>query len=214
MMSGKWLTHLEHQWRSLAWRPWLEAFSREHTVVRYDSRGCGLSDRAVVTSPSRRGYAISNAWSTLPASSDSRCSDLPGRADRHGVRSPPSRAGKPLVLYGTYVRGRFKRTNLPNQVEKARVLLDLTRLGWGRRTMPSCRSGPRNSSRAGRSSICVPGRISSARPPPPRMPLACCRSLAPRHDGDRRGASPCPVLVRTRSATPSCRSKRRACSPA
>jgi pimeloyl-ACP methyl ester carboxylesterase len=47
VMSAPWLTHLEHQWRSLAWRPWLEALSRERTVLRYDSRGCGLSDRAV-----------------------------------------------------------------------------------------------------------------------------------------------------------------------
>ena len=29
VMSATWLTHLEHQWRSLAWRPWLDAFTRE-----------------------------------------------------------------------------------------------------------------------------------------------------------------------------------------
>src|SRR5215467_13159460 len=46
-MSATWLTHLEYQWRSLAWRPWLDAFCRDHTVLRYDSRGCGLSDRDV-----------------------------------------------------------------------------------------------------------------------------------------------------------------------
>jgi len=44
VMSSTWLTHLEHQWRSLAWRPWLDAF-RDFTVLRHDSRGCGLSDR-------------------------------------------------------------------------------------------------------------------------------------------------------------------------
>src|SRR6202008_567640 len=44
VMSATWLTHLEHQWRSLAWRPWLDAFTSGHTVLRYDSRGCGLSD--------------------------------------------------------------------------------------------------------------------------------------------------------------------------
>jgi len=27
VMSATWLTHLEHQWRSLAWRPWLDASS-------------------------------------------------------------------------------------------------------------------------------------------------------------------------------------------
>src|SRR5215475_1293570 len=45
VMSATWLTHLEHQWRSLAWRPWLEAFVHDHKLLRYDARGCGLSDR-------------------------------------------------------------------------------------------------------------------------------------------------------------------------
>jgi len=35
-----------------------------------------------------------------------------------------------LVLYGTFARGRLRRGQ-PEQAEKARVLLDLTRLGWG-----------------------------------------------------------------------------------
>ena len=29
VLSATWLTHLEHQWRSLAWRPWLDVFARE-----------------------------------------------------------------------------------------------------------------------------------------------------------------------------------------
>jgi hypothetical protein len=45
VMSSSWLTHLEHQWRCLAWRPWLDAFASEHKTLRHDSRGCGLSDR-------------------------------------------------------------------------------------------------------------------------------------------------------------------------
>ena len=31
VMSATWLTHLEHQWRSLAWRPWLDAFHQLST---------------------------------------------------------------------------------------------------------------------------------------------------------------------------------------
>ena len=27
------------------WRPWLQGLAERHTVVRYDERGCGLSDR-------------------------------------------------------------------------------------------------------------------------------------------------------------------------
>ena len=45
VMSATFLTHLEHQWRSLCWRPWLDAFVHDHKLVRYDVRGCGLSDR-------------------------------------------------------------------------------------------------------------------------------------------------------------------------
>jgi pimeloyl-ACP methyl ester carboxylesterase len=45
VMSATWLTHLEHQWHSLAWQPWLDGLSRDHKLLRYDSRGCGLSDR-------------------------------------------------------------------------------------------------------------------------------------------------------------------------
>ena len=132
VMSASWLTHLEHQWRSLAWRPWLEAFSHEHTVLRYDSRGCGLSDREV-------GDITFETWvrdfeCVIDAAGFDRfsllgtCQGGPiaiAYAARH-----PERVTR-LVLYGTYLRGRLKRTDLPNQVEKARLLLDLLRLGWG-----------------------------------------------------------------------------------
>ena len=36
-----------------------------------------------------------------------------------------------LVLSGTFMRGRFKRTGLPNEREKGKVFIELTRLGWG-----------------------------------------------------------------------------------
>lgn len=36
-----------------------------------------------------------------------------------------------LVLYGSYARGRLRRTGSPNEMKKSRVLADVTRLGWG-----------------------------------------------------------------------------------
>ena len=39
-----WLTHLEHEWQSPIWKPWIESLSRSHTLLRMDERGCGLSD--------------------------------------------------------------------------------------------------------------------------------------------------------------------------
>lgn len=42
-----WMTHLEHDWDSPVWRHWLTELGRRRTVVRYDARDTGLSDRGV-----------------------------------------------------------------------------------------------------------------------------------------------------------------------
>lgn len=42
-----WMTHLEFDWESPVRRHWLDALGDGHTLVRYDERGCGLSDRDV-----------------------------------------------------------------------------------------------------------------------------------------------------------------------
>ena len=41
---SNWLSHLELDWGSPVWRHWLTELSRDHKLVRYDERGCGLSD--------------------------------------------------------------------------------------------------------------------------------------------------------------------------
>jgi pimeloyl-ACP methyl ester carboxylesterase/DNA-binding winged helix-turn-helix (wHTH) protein len=42
--AAHWLTHLEFAWESPVWKHMVEFFSRRFTVIRYDERGCGLSD--------------------------------------------------------------------------------------------------------------------------------------------------------------------------
>ena len=42
---GHWVRHLNLDWESPIWRPWLSLLARRHTLIRYDYRGCGLSDR-------------------------------------------------------------------------------------------------------------------------------------------------------------------------
>lgn len=131
-MCAPWLTHLEHQWRSLAWQPWLEAFSQEHTLLRYDSRGCGLSDREVADvsfeSWVRDFECVVDAAGLERFPLLGTCQGGP-IAIEYAARHP-GRVSQ-LVLYGTYARGRAKRVNLPQQVEKAKILLELTKLGWG-----------------------------------------------------------------------------------
>jgi pimeloyl-ACP methyl ester carboxylesterase/DNA-binding CsgD family transcriptional regulator len=133
VMSATWLTHLEVQWRSLAWRPWLDAFSRNYKLLRYDPRGCGLSDRdadnlsfenwvtdierVIEAARLRRFAVVATCWGGPVAIE---------YAARH-----PERVSR-LVLYGTYALGRLRWNAQPQELEKARLLLDLTRFGWGR----------------------------------------------------------------------------------
>jgi pimeloyl-ACP methyl ester carboxylesterase/DNA-binding CsgD family transcriptional regulator len=45
--AGTWLTHVQHDWESPIWAHWLRLMSARHTLVRYDPRGCGLSQSDV-----------------------------------------------------------------------------------------------------------------------------------------------------------------------
>jgi pimeloyl-ACP methyl ester carboxylesterase len=42
--ASNWLTHAEYDWDSPVWRHWVEFLSAHFRFVRYDERGCGMSD--------------------------------------------------------------------------------------------------------------------------------------------------------------------------
>jgi pimeloyl-ACP methyl ester carboxylesterase/DNA-binding CsgD family transcriptional regulator len=138
VMPATWLSHLKHQWTSLAWRHWLETLSQKYTLLRYDSRGCGLSDRepaelsfegwirdieAVVDAAGFRQFDIlATCWG--------------GPIGVEYAARRPDRVRR-LILYGAYALGRL-RGEQPIEAEKARLLLDLTRLGWGQENHAFC----------------------------------------------------------------------------
>src|SRR5829696_3022445 len=131
--ASNWLSHLEYDWRSPVWRPFLEQLARRRTVIRYDERGCGLSD-----------------WSVGDLSFETWVRDLEAVADAVGLKRFPllgiSQGGpiaiayavrhpdrvSHLVLYGAYARGMLKRDPTPLQLEEAETLISLVRVGWGR----------------------------------------------------------------------------------
>ncbi len=130
---GHWMTHLERDWTSPVWRHWVEFLSEEHTLVRYDERGCGLSDREY------QSLTLENWVDDLEAVIDAAGVDectLFGAsgggpvAIAYAARHPGRVTG--LVLYGTYSRGRLTRDPTPEACEEAEMLLSLTRLGWGK----------------------------------------------------------------------------------
>ena len=45
--TGHWLTHLEYDWESPVWNPFLRTMAERNRLIRYDARGNGLSDRDV-----------------------------------------------------------------------------------------------------------------------------------------------------------------------
>ena len=43
--AAHWLTNIDLDWQTPMWRPWFDALGARYRFHRYDSRGCGLSDR-------------------------------------------------------------------------------------------------------------------------------------------------------------------------
>jgi pimeloyl-ACP methyl ester carboxylesterase/DNA-binding winged helix-turn-helix (wHTH) protein len=130
--TANWLSHLEYDWQSPIWRHWLDALSLQRTLVRYDERGCGLSDRdppkfsfegwlldleAVVDELELEHFALLGISQGGPVAI--------AYAAKH-----PDRVSH-LVLYGTYARGRNFRLT-PAQREERQALITLTEHGWGR----------------------------------------------------------------------------------
>jgi pimeloyl-ACP methyl ester carboxylesterase/DNA-binding CsgD family transcriptional regulator len=131
VMLPNWLTHIEYQWRSVAWRPWLEALSARYKLIRYDPRGCGLSDRNVADlsfeSWVRDFGAVVDTVGLDRFSLVGVCQGGP-IAIQFTARQPDRVSN--LVLYGTYARGRFRRTTAPDEPQKAKVMLEMMELGW------------------------------------------------------------------------------------
>ena len=131
--AATWLTNIEQDWSSPVWRHWLSDLGSRFTVIRYDDRGSGLSDREV-------DDLSLDAWvSDLEAVVDAAglaTFDLLGvsqagavavaYADRH-----PDRVSH-LVLYGAFARGALARDPSPQMREENELHLGLIRLGWGR----------------------------------------------------------------------------------
>lgn len=133
--AANWLSHIEYDWRTPIWRPLFERLARRRRLIRYDERGCGLSD-----------------WDINDFSLEAWVRDLETVVDAAGLKRfsllgisqggpiaiaytvrHPDRVSR-LILYGTYACGHLKRDPTPAQIAERKVLIDLARVGWGRET--------------------------------------------------------------------------------
>ena len=131
--AAHWLSHVEYDTKSPVWSAWLRELSRDHTYIRYDQRGCGLSDW------SPPDYSFESWIDDIEAVVDAQRLErfaLLGMSQGGAIAIAyaarhPERVSH-LVLLGAYGRGMLRRGAKPEQREEAETLIKLIRLGWGR----------------------------------------------------------------------------------
>ncbi len=129
---ANWLSHLEFDWQSPVWRHWLEGLARYHRLIRYDERGCGLSDWHVAD----MSFAawLNDLETVIEATGVERfpllgMSQGGAIAIAYAVRHPERVSH--LILYGSYARGKLHRNPSAAQLMEAKTLVDLIKIGWG-----------------------------------------------------------------------------------
>jgi pimeloyl-ACP methyl ester carboxylesterase/DNA-binding winged helix-turn-helix (wHTH) protein len=128
---ANWLNHIEYDWQSPIWAPFMHAMSNRFRLIRYDERATGLSD-----------------WNADDISFEAFVHDLETVVDNLGLeRFPligmsqgaavaiayatrhPERVSR-LVLCGGYAQG-FRKQGNPVQAGQREALESLVRHGWG-----------------------------------------------------------------------------------
>ena len=135
VFAAHWVHHLKFDWDSPVWRPWLALLARRHTLVRYDLRGCGLSDREGVE------FSLEKLGEDLEAVIEAtglRQFAILGMAGgatigmTYAARNP-DRVSR-LVLCGSLIRGRLALAATAEQIEEAETRLKIIELGWPNET--------------------------------------------------------------------------------
>jgi Response regulator containing a CheY-like receiver domain and an HTH DNA-binding domain len=128
--SANWLSHLEFDWQSPVWRHWFRFLSSGRQLIRFDPRGCGLSDWNAEDLSHQAQVADLEA---IVAASDLDRFPLLGLSQggaaciEYAVRHPEHVTQ--LVLYGCYAEGWAQRGEEARRHGQA--LIELIRQGWG-----------------------------------------------------------------------------------
>ncbi len=126
-----WATHMEYEWQSPLWRHFIELLAQHHTLIRYDGRGTGLSDRDVEV------HSVQQWATDLEAVADAAgyerfdvlgMSQGGSTAVTYALRHPERVSH--LILYGSFARW-FPRADGEEAREIRNSILTLMRVGWG-----------------------------------------------------------------------------------
>ena len=131
--AANWMTHLELEWQSPVWRHWIRFLSANFRFVRYDERGCGMSDWEVGDLTAAR-WAADLAAVVDAAAPDGKIillgiSQGAAPAIELAVRHPERVSH--LLLYGGYSEGWMIRGDQAAQRRFA-AMIELLEDGWGK----------------------------------------------------------------------------------
>lgn len=129
--TTNWLSHLERDWESPVWAHWFEALSRGQTLVRYDARGTGLSDRRV-DALCLEGWVrdLEAVVDELELEQFALLGFCQGGATAVSYAARhPERVSK-LILCNSYPRGAMTDGTQPEAECRARALASMIDVGW------------------------------------------------------------------------------------
>lgn len=129
--AAAWLTHLEYDAESPVWSHWVRFLEGHFDYLRYDERGCGMSDR-------KTGALELSSWTNdLERVVDAAGMEKPfvllamsqgaGAALEYAAKHPEHVSH--LILCGGYARGVTHRGN-PEAAKFYAAITDVFRMGW------------------------------------------------------------------------------------
>lgn len=129
--AANWLSHLEYEWVSPVWRHWFAFFASRNRLLRYDPRGCGLSDW--IDERLLLEYQVADLTAIVEAAGLERfavigLSQGAAIAVEYAVRNPQRVSH--LILCGGYAQGWARRGD-PAQTRQGSALAETIRIGWG-----------------------------------------------------------------------------------
>jgi len=129
--APNWMSHLEYDWKSPVWRHLMQELASDRTLIRFDQRGNGLSDRQVDDISFDR--FVQDLETVVDAVGLDRfpllgISQGCAISVAYAVRNPDRVSA--LVLYGGYSRGQ-KTAGSAAEAEKADAYITMIRHGWG-----------------------------------------------------------------------------------
>jgi pimeloyl-ACP methyl ester carboxylesterase/DNA-binding CsgD family transcriptional regulator len=133
LVDSCWLSHLQLDWQSPVWRHYLDELGRIATVVRFDERGHGLSDRGVTD------HSLAARLGDLEAVVDDAGLDRfamlamaqGGPVAIEYTARHPDRVSR-LAFYGSYAGAHVAAT--PQDLELDAAFTALIKVGWDRPT--------------------------------------------------------------------------------